>query len=425
MLTPRFIRTHLELVETSLKKRGAEASLGPFQSLEEERLTVLAKMEEMKARRNVVSREIGIGKQKGEDVSETMKEMKVLASSIKEKEAKLQVVEKKVLDLCHWLPNVLDDEVPEGKTADDNLEIKRWGEKPCFDFSPRDHLSLAIGCGIVDMERATKVTGARFSFLKDKGARLERALIDFFLEENRSRGYTEYSPPLLVNTASLFGTAQLPKFEEDVFRLKRPDYYYLIPTAEVPLTNYYREEILSQEELPIKMTAHSSCFRSEAGAAGQESRGLIRQHQFEKVELVKICHPRHSPNEHEAMLADAESLLQKLNLTYRVVSLCGGDIGFGARKCYDLEVWLPSQEKYVEISSVSNFGDFQANRAQIRIKEKESKNIPAHTLNASALAVGRTMVAILENYQQADGSVSMPEAIVDRLGFSKVGVSPP
>lgn len=420
MLKPKFIRQNFELVEQCLKNRQADLSLDQFEELENQRLERLGEIEKMKFRRNSLSKEIGIKKQVGEDVSESMMEMQTLNPMIKEKERSLQEIEENVNTFCLSIPNILHPSVPIGKDANDNQIKKFWGEPSHFDFEVKDHVELGIAKGIMDFERAAKVTGSRFVFLKGRGAKLERALASFFLAELTSRGYEEFLPPYIINEESLIGTSQLPKFAEDQFRINKPENYYLIPTAEVPLTNYYRDEILAEGDLPINMVAYSPCFRSEAGAAGRDTRGLIRQHQFNKVEMVKITLPDKSEAEHENMLADGEHLLKSLGLPYRVNLLCSGDISFGAQKCYDLEVWLPSKKAYVEISSISNFGEFQANRAGIRFKNESGHNQAVHTLNGSGLAVGRSLVAILENYQEANGDIAIPPVLHSYTGFTKI-----
>ena len=419
MLTPKFIRQHLEIVEASLKKRGADMSLDTFQALEQSRLSQLSEIENMKARLNALSKKIGLKKKGGEDASGIMDEVKGLSPAIKEKEQSLHEIDEQVRAFCLSIPNVLDPSVPVGKDDQGNHIVKTWGTPRCFDFAIKDHVDLGLAKGVLDFERAAKVTGARFVFLKGKGAKLERALINFFLAEHEKRGYLEFSAPAIVNDSSLIGTGQLPKFFQDLFRLSEPDNYFLIPTGEVPLTNYFRDEILKEEDLPIKMAGYTPCFRAEAGAAGRDTRGMIRQHQFGKVEIVKIVHPHHSAAEHEAMLADGEHLLQQLNLPYRVSLLCSGDTSFHAQKCYDLEVWLPSRNDYVEISSVSNCGDFQAHRTGMRFKSKAGSNQAPHTLNGSGLAVGRCLVAILENCQ-TEKEITIPDVLHPYTGFAAI-----
>ncbi len=417
MLTPKFVRENEAAVEANLKKRHSQLDLGDFRKLETERLALLQETELLKSERNQISKEIAAQKGRGEDIGPITARMKDFSDKIKGLDERLTHIEAVVLDLCHRIPNLTADDVPEGPDASGNVEIRKVGTIPTFDFPVQDHVSVGEKLGIVDFERAAKISGARFAILSGWGAKLERALIQFFLSENSGRGYTEIVPPVMVNADSLRGTGNLPKFEEDLFKIHGHDgRYYMIPTAEVPLTNIYRDEILPEAKLPVKLTAYTPCFRSEAGAAGKDTRGLIRQHQFNKVELVKFTTPETSEAEHEALLADSENLLKKLGLPYRVMLLCAGDMGFGGRKCYDLEVWAAGQNRYLEISSCTNFGDFQANRAGIRYKNAAGKNAPVHTLNSSALAVGRTMVAILENFQQKDGSVKIPEALHSYLG---------
>ncbi len=420
MLTPKFIREHFNIVEESFKKRNSNVSLEDFKSLEQSRLSLIVNIEKMKSIRNAFSKEIGIKKSKKEDVTDIMEEMQQLSPKIKEEEKNLNEINEQVHKFCLSIPNILDSSVPKGVDANDNQIISKWGTPKQFGFEIKDHVDLGVSKSIMDFEKAAKVTGSRFVFLKGKGAKLERALINFFLTEHEKRGYEEFLAPSIVNDTSLLGTGQLPKFSEDLFHLSKPDNYYLIPTAEVPLTNYFREEILKEENLPIKMVGFTPCFRSEAGAAGKDTRGMIRQHQFNKVEMVKITHPDHSKEEHEKMLEDGEHLLRLLNIPYRVSLLCGGDIGFGPQKCYDLEVWLPSKNEYVEISSISNFGEFQANRANIRFKNQAGKNQVVHTLNGSGLAVGRCLVAILENFQDEFGDIAIPEVLHPYTGFTSI-----
>lgn len=422
MLLPKFVRENREQVVEMLKKRHSNIDLQFFTEKEEQRLKLIAEVEEKKSERNASSKAIGVKKKAGEDSSEIMSRMKELSETIKALDKRLLEIETEVKDFCLGLPNILADEVPFGADESSNEVVKTWGEVPQFNFDVKDHHSLGESLGILDFERAAKITGSRFVVLKGAAARLERALIQFFLNENTDRGYDEVLPPFIVNRESMTGTGQLPKFEEDLFKLHgNKDNYFLIPTAEVPVTNLYRSEIFKDEELPVRHTAYTPCFRAEAGSAGRDTRGIIRQHQFDKVEVVKFCKPEESESEHQALVSDAENLLQKLGLAYRISLLSSGDTGFGARKCFDLEVWLPSRDAYVEISSCSNFGDFQANRAQIRYKDKESgKNRPVHTLNGSALAVGRTVVAIMENYQQEDSSIAIPEVLQGYMGGLKV-----
>lgn len=415
MLDLRFVRSHPEIVAEALKKRGSEVSLEPFLEMDKRWREKLVVAEQLKNRRNVVSEEIGRRKKAGEDAEELVREMREVSARIKKLDEEIRDLEEQIqLALLH-IPNIPHESVPVGKDAADNVEVRRWGEPRKFDFPPRPHWEIGEALDIIDFERGAKVAGARFSFYKGAGARLERALINFMLDLHVKHGYVEVFPPFIVNSDSMVGTGQLPKFAEDMFKLEGKS-YYLIPTAEVPVTNLYREEIIPAERLPIYHCAYSACFRAEAGAAGRETRGLIRQHQFNKVELVKFTRPETSYEELEKLTADAERVLQLLGLPYRVVCLCTGDLGFAAAKTYDLEVWLPSYGEYKEISSCSNFEDYQARRANIRFKEPGGKPRFVHTLNGSGLAIGRTVAAILENYQQEDGSVVIPEVLVPYMG---------
>jgi seryl-tRNA synthetase len=369
-------------------------------------------VEGLRAERNAASEEIGRLRREKLDASLLMEKMKEVAARIKEMEAGLPDLEGRMEEVLLSIPNLPDPSVPEGAGEEDNATVRTWGTIPSFPFPVRDHVDIGAGLDILDFERAAKIAGARFCLSKGPGALLERALINFMLDvHTREHGYTEVLPPFLANSASFFGTGQLPKFEDDLFRVAGTD-YFLVPTAEVPVTNIVRDEILPGEKLPLKMTAYTPCFRAEAGSYGKDVRGMIRQHQFNKVELVKVCRPEQSWEELEALTADAEDILQRLSLPYRVVTLCTADLGFSSAKTYDLEVWLPSQNRYREISSCSNFTDFQARRAKIRFRDLASgKTRLAHTLNGSGLAAGRTVVAILENFQQADGSVVVPEPL--------------
>jgi seryl-tRNA synthetase len=412
MLDLKIIRERLSWVQDRLTLRGQALPWGTFEALDRERRTILQEVEELKHRRNVVSELIGRLKMEKKEAPETIAEMREVSRRVKELDETLTGVEGKFQDFLLNLPNIPHESVPVGYSSDDNPVVRTWGEKPVFSFDPRAHWDIGESLDILDFERATKITGARFVVYKGPGARLERALINFMLDlHTREHGYTEILPPFMVNSQSMLGTGQLPKFQEDLFKLEGWD-YYLIPTAEVPVTNYYQQETLSAAELPIKFVAYTPCFRSEAGSHGKDTRGLIRQHQFNKVELVKFSLPENSYPELEALVANAEEVLKRLGLHYRVVTLCTGDMGFSSAKTYDLEVWLPGQSLYREISSCSNFEDFQARRANIRLKRPgQSKTELVHTLNGSGLAVGRTLVAVLENYQQADGSVIIPEAL--------------
>ncbi|MDK2888827.1 MAG: seryl-tRNA synthetase [Thermoanaerobacter sp.] len=416
MLDLKFVRNNPEIVSEALEKRGSDLSLEPFLELERRRREKLVVVEQLKNRRNVVSEEIGRRKKAGQDAEEMVQEMRQVSARIKELDEEIRDLEEQIQVTLLSIPNIPHESVPVGRDAADNVEVRRWGEPRQFDFTPRAHWELGEVLDIIDFERGSKVAGARFSFYKGAGARLERGVINFMLDlHTREHGYTEIFPPFIVNGDSMIGTGQLPKFAEDMFKLEGKN-FYLIPTAEVPVTNLYREEILPGDRLPIYHCAYSACFRAEAGAAGRDTRGLIRQHQFNKVELVKFTRPEDSYEELEKLTRDAERVLQLLGLPYRVVCLCTGDLGFAAAKTYDLEVWLPSYQEYKEISSCSNFEDFQARRANIRFRDGRGKPRFVHTLNGSGLAVGRTVAAILENYQQADGSVVIPEVLVPYMG---------
>ena len=418
MLDRKYLRANLEEVSQKLSLRGVkQETLAEFKDLDQKRRQILVDLEAMKQERNQVSQEIAqIKRQKG-DADQQISQMQALGKEISALEGQLNEVEDQLTYIEHRLPNIAHESVPQGVDEADNLEVRRWGQQPEFDFEPLNHWDIGEKLGILDFDRASKVTGARFVYYKGLGARLERALYNFMIDRHLEEGYIEVIPPYIVNQDSMFGTGQYPKFKEDTFELVNDDrHYVLIPTAEVPLTNYYRDEILSEDDLPIKFTAMSPSFRSEAGSAGRDTRGLIRMHQFHKVEMVKFAHPDHSYDELEAMISNAEGILQALNLPYRVVNLCTGDLGFSAAKTYDLEVWVPGQATYREISSCSNTEAFQARRAMIRYRDHQDKLHYVHTLNGSGLAVGRTVVAILENYQQADGSVKTPEVLVPYMG---------
>lgn len=420
MLDLNFVRTNLEAVRTALSNRNAADALDRFAALDETRRRVIGDADRVNSQRNAVSKEIGGLLQAGQkDVAERKKaEVADLKLKQTELETQRDEAEREMHDLLAGLPNIPADDVPVGTDESANLEIRQWGTPRDFDFEPKDHVDLGEELGIVDFDRATKVAGSRFAILNGAGARLSRALVNFMLDvHTREHGYTETLPPFLVNRRSLFGTNQLPKFEEDLFHIKDEREFALIPTAEVPVTNYHADEILEAAHLPKYYTAYTPCFRSEAGSYGRDTRGLIRQHQFEKVELVKICLPENSDDEHEKLTADAEKILQLLGLPYRTVLLATGDMGFGARKTYDLEVWLPSQKTYREISSCSNCGDFQARRMNLRFRRGGGEKPEfAHTLNGSGLAVGRTWIAIIENYQQADGSIIVPDVLRPFMG---------
>ncbi|MCL1873733.1 MAG: serine--tRNA ligase [Clostridiales bacterium] len=412
MLDLKFIRSHPDLVAEALAKRGADLSLEGFLNLDKDRRALLSQSEEKKARRNAASKEVGRRKQAGLDACDLQEQTRSLGEEIQNLDDRLRQMDEELQGILLSLPNLPHASVPVGPDESHNQEMHRLGELPQFDFEPKNHWELGESLDILDFARAAKISGARFAVYKGLGARLERAVINYFMDCHSQNGYTEILPPYLVNSASMTGTGQLPKFEGDSFRVAGSD-YYLIPTAEVPVTNLFGGEILASAALPISYTAYSACFRSEAGAAGRDTRGLIRQHQFNKVELVKFTNPEDSYNQLEALTKDAESVLAGLALPYRVICLCSGDLGFGSAKTYDIEVWMAGFGGYREISSCSNYEDFQARRANIRFRrEAQGKPEFVHTLNGSGLAVGRTVAAILENYQQKDGSVRVPEALV-------------
>jgi seryl-tRNA synthetase len=413
MLELRFIRDNLDLIRDKLRRRGmADDRLDGFAAIDRERRQLLTETEQLRNRRKTVSQEIALLKKNGEDAAGLIASMKAEGERISELEVRLQKIEEELQAIVMELPNLPHDSVPTGRDENDNVEVKKWGEIPSFAFPPRAHWEIGERLGIIDFERAAKLSGARFALLRGFAARLERALINFMLDlHTQKHGYQEVLPPFLVNTATMTATGQLPKFAADLFKTESHD-LYLIPTAEVPVTNIHRDETLAEKELPIRYAAYTPCFRSEAGSYGKDTRGLIRQHQFNKVELVKFTTPETSYEELEKLRADAEAVLQLLGLPYRVITLCTGDLGFAAAKTYDLEVWMPAQDKYREISSVSNFEDFQARRGGIRYRPKnQKKSSLVHTLNGSGLAVGRTLAAILENYQQEDGSVTIPPVL--------------
>ncbi len=412
MLDLKFIRENFEVVKRALEVRHSDVSLDEFLELDRRRRALIQEADELRNKRNRVSQEIGRLKKAGEDTSEMISEMKQVGAKIKALEEELSAIDKRLKDILLSLPNIPHESVPVGRDEDDNVTVKRWGDIPEFDFDPLPHWDIGVKTGILDFERAAKLTGSRFTVYFGLGAMLERALINFMLDLHRQRhGYLEVLPPVIVNSASLYGTGQLPKFEEDLFKLNYRD-YYLIPTAEVPVTNLHRDEILSEDELPKYYVAYTPCFRSEAGSHGRDVRGIVRQHQFNKVELVKFVTPETSYEELDSLLLDAEDVLQALEIPYRVIVLCTGDLGFSAAKTFDIEVWLPGQNRFCEISSCSNFEAFQARRANIRYRPKGKKKTRLlHTLNGSGLAVGRTVVAILENFQQPDGSVVIPKVL--------------
>ena len=416
MLDLKFVRTNPEIIKEALAKRHAEINLDDFLRQEEQRRQLIFEVEKYKAERNRTSDEVARLKKNGENAEHLISLMRDVGAKIKELDQKLSEIDKEMQEVLYTIPNIPHESVPIGKDEKDNLEVRKWEEPQQFSFTPLSHFELGERLNILDFSRAGKVTGARFTFYKGLGAKLERALINFMLDRHSKKGYTEIFPPFMVNRQSMFGTGQLPKFEQDAFKIENTE-YFLIPTAEVPVTNFYRDEILEADKLPLSYCAYSACFRAEAGAAGRDTRGLIRQHQFNKVELVKFSLPENSYQELEKLTADAEAILQELGLPYRVVVLSSGDLGFSSAKTYDLEVWLPSFDTYREISSCSNFEDFQARRANIRFRRGlKEKPEYVHTLNGSGLAIGRTVAAILENYQQEDGSVIVPEVLRPYMG---------
>ncbi len=422
MLDLKRIRSNPKAVKDAMKMRGEDFDLSLIDKvveLDDKRRKMLTEVESMKSKRNSDSQEIAKIKRAGKNADELISEMKVLSDNIKKSDADLAAIDGEIEDLMLTIPNIPNPTVPLGETEADNLEMRKWGTPRQFDFNPLAHWDIGVNLGILDFEMAAKVTGSRFTFYKGMGARLERACVNFMLDlHTEKQGYTEIFPPYMVHRRSMIGTGQLPKFEEDAFKVANTD-YFLIPTAEVPVTNMYRDDILDGDKLPIKHVAYTACFRSEAGSAGRDTRGLIRQHQFNKVELVKFSKPEDSYDELEKLTRDAEEVLQVLGLPYRVVKICTGDLGFTAAMKYDIEVWLPSYGRYVEISSCSNFEDFQARRANIKYRPTpKDKPQFVHTLNGSGLAVGRTVAAILENYQEADGSVTIPKALVPYMGGS-------
>ena len=413
MLELRFTRENLELVKEKTKLRGIENSrIEDFEAVDIKRRELLAELESLRNKRKTVSGEIAELKKQERIADSLILEMREAGERIRDLEKQVSSIEENLQDIVMGIPNLCDDSVPVGKDDSDNVEVKKWGNIPEFAFDPKPHWEIGEKLEILDFERAAKLSGARFALLKGLGSKLERALINFMLDlHTQKHGYVEVLPPFLVNSTSMTATGQLPKFESDLFKIHDWD-FYLIPTAEVPVTNIHRDETLAEKQLPIKYCSYTPCFRSEAGAAGKDTRGLIRQHQFDKVELVKFTRPEDSIAELESLLADAEEVLQLLKLPYRVVTLCTGDLGFSASKTYDIEVWMPAQNKYREISSCSNFGDFQARRGGIRYRPRDSKKSGlVHTLNGSGLAVGRTLAAILEDFQRDDGSILLPEVL--------------
>ncbi len=418
MLDLKYLRANLDEVAQELKRRNFELDTAQIADLEAQRKTVQVRTQELQNLRRQKSKLIGQAKARGEDPQPILDEVSGLAQELAAQEQALVAVQQKLEAIYRGIPNLLHESVPAGFSEEDNLELRRWGSPPEFDFEPRDHVALGAIDGSMDFDSSAKITGSRFVVLHDRLARLHRALIQFMLDlHTTEHGYRETYVPYIVNKDSLFGTGQLPKFAEDQFRLVGEQDYYLIPTAEVPVTNLVRDTILDAAQLPLKRVAHTPCFRSEAGSYGKDTRGIIRQHQFEKVELVQITRPQDSYAALESLTRDAEQVLQRLELPYRVVALCGGDVGFSAAKTYDLEVWLPGQQKYREISSCSNFEAFQARRMKARWRNPETgRPEPVHTLNGSGLAVGRTLVAVMENYQQQDGGIRVPEALKPYLG---------
>ena len=417
MLDIKRIITDYDNVKKALEKRGKEFNLEIFLPLNEKRRTLLKEVEELKNKQNTASKQVPILKKEGKNTDALMQEMKTLSEKTKDLDILVREVDEEINSLLLSIPNTPNENVPEGADDTQNVEIRKFGEPRKFDFEPKAHWDLGEQNDILDFSRAAKITGSRFTVYKGLGARLERALINFMLDTHiEKNGYVEILPPQMVNSNSMIGTGQLPKFAEDMFKISNNG-YYLVPTAEVPVTNLYRDEILNGKDLPISHCAFTACFRAEAGSAGRDTRGLIRQHQFNKVELVKFTKPENSYEELEKLTNDAESILKALNLPYRVVRLCGGDLGFSSAMTYDIEVWLPSYNRYVEISSCSNFEDFQARRANIKFKEDiKDKAQLVHTLNGSGLAVGRTVSAIIENYQNEDGSITIPEVLIPYMG---------
>jgi seryl-tRNA synthetase len=425
MLDLALVRDHLPLVEEKLRQRGMnpETVLGDFHAIDLARRSAITEAETLKARRNQLIGDLQGLKKEKQDTAANLQEQKKLKEKIAQADARVVTCDAKLRDVLIGIPNLPDDSVPVGKSEADNVEVRRWGNPPQFDFPPKPHWELGEELGVLDLARAAKLTGARFAVYWDMGAKLERALMNFMLDlHTREHGYTEVLPPFMVNADSMYGTGQLPKFEADLFKVPHGDKsLYLIPTAEVPVTNLYRDETLDGARLPISLAAYTPCFRSEAGSYGKDVRGIIRQHQFQKVELVKFTKPEQSWEEHEKLTRNAEQVLQKLGLHYRTVALCTADLGFSAAKTYDIEVWLPGQGLFREISSCSNFTDFQARRANIRYRPESGKKTElVHTLNGSGLAIGRTWVAIVENYQQADGSVLIPEVLWPYLGSDRI-----
>lgn len=421
MLDMKFIRENPDVVREAMRRRGEDAPVDELLAVDEERRRLVTQAEQLRAERNEASAKVAAAKRAGESADDIIQQMGAVNDRIRALDEQLREVDARLRALALDIPNIPHESVPYGESEDDNVEVRRVGDVPEFDFEPKAHWDIGTDLGILDFERATKIAGARFALYRGLGARLERALINFMIDiHTEEHGYTEIWPPFLANEDSMTGTGQLPKFSEDMFKVDGKN-LYLIPTAEVPVTNLHRDEILSADELPLYYVAYSACFRAEAGAHGRDTRGLIRQHQFNKVELVKFVHPDASYDELEKLVADAETILQRLGLPYRVMHMCTADVGFTAAKKYDPEVWMPSYNRYVEISSCSNFEDFQARRADIRFRPEPGAKVEyVHTLNGSGLAVGRTVAAILENYQQPDGSVVIPTALRPYMGMDRI-----
>jgi seryl-tRNA synthetase len=420
MLDIQLLRKDLPAVVAGLKRRGFEFDAAAFRALEDERKKVQSRAEELQGKRNALSKQVGMLKGKGEDASAVMAEVTGIGDELKANEAALAAVQARLDEFLRRIPNIPRPEVPEGKSADDNVEVRRWGTPRKFDFAVKDHVDVGAGLGGMDFETAAKLSGARFSVLSGEVARLHRAIAQLMLDvQTREHGYREHYVPYMVNDYCIDGVTNLEKFREDGFKIEGRD-AFLISTAEVPVTNFVRESIVDAKALPMKLTAHTPCFRAEAGTYGKDTRGMIRQHQFDKVEIVQVVKPEDSPAAHEELTRHAEAILQKLELPYRVMLLCTGDMGFSSAKTYDLEVWLPGQQAYREISSCSTFEAFQARRMQARFRNEKGKVEPVHTLNGSGLAVGRTLVAVLENYQNADGSVTVPKALVPYMGGTEL-----
>lgn len=420
MLNIKRVRENPEEVREGLKKRSGEYDIDSVLQIDDQRRALLAEVEEKKAEKNRVSKEIPLKKKKGEDVSEIFESMRKLSDEIKGYDERLREIDEKMRDALLNIPNVPHPSVPVGKDDAENVELRKFGTPTSFDFEPKAHWDLGTDLGLLDFDRGAKLSGARFTVMTGKGARLERAIYNFMLDlHTLDQSYTEIEPPYLVNRASMTGTGQLPKFEEDMYHCEADD-LFLIPTAEVPVTNLYRDDILEEKDLPVYLTAFTPCFRREAGSAGRDTRGIVRQHQFDKVELVKFAEPATSYDELEKLTDDAEEVLRRLGLPYRVVQLCTGDLGFSSAMTHDIEVWMPSYGRYVEISSCSNFEDYQARRANIRYRDSKGKTQFVHTLNGSGLAVGRTWAAIVENYQNADGSITIPDVLVPFFGADRI-----